>query len=143
VSKGRAVLLWIVIVGLLLSSGLLIWYGREGGIDPLAEGEALLKIIKGVYGPMLAVMLGFYLGERRRTPSGDRQPTEFSVVLALAVTCVALWSSWPLFALMKANNVEDGLALLDKGKAIGDSLAPGAIALFFGSRGSLPRRRAA
>ncbi|HYN24257.1 MAG TPA: transposase, partial [Pyrinomonadaceae bacterium] len=124
---GRLWLMVIVFASLVSAIFCLFWIGRDGAIRSELKTEAIIKLL-GFYVPLLSLMGAFYFGEKRRKRNATTAPLE-SFIFALIGT--AWWVLFPIFLLWFGGAIQEILALLERIKPVGDTVALAAIGYYF------------
>jgi hypothetical protein len=115
-----------VLIAFIVSLIVVLWLGRDGGIDYDNKKMALGKLA-AFYVPLVTLMAAFYFGKARGTTARTSVPLE---VFLFAAGIVTLWVITPVFLLVVLF-IEDVLVELQTIKPYGDSLALLAFGYYF------------
>lgn len=105
--RGRLAILVLVLVGLVFSGGVLLYYARDGGISPPNLRTAIGAFLS-VYLPMIGAMAGFLFA---RGPT-QKETTASGSALLLATTVVTAQALGPGVLLLVFGDINSVLSTL-------------------------------
>ncbi|WP_414158481.1 hypothetical protein ACMGG8_22910 [Pseudomonas sp. BNK-45] len=124
---GRRIILFLILLGFILSFVVLWWVGSGDAISPETNSSAI-KLLVGHYLPLLAILGGFYFSERSVVDQGGNTSIE-TVTFALII--VGLWVLGPPMLIAVNSTIEGAMRLIDSGAVIGTSLVSACLAFYF------------
>ncbi|HEY6924141.1 MAG TPA: hypothetical protein VI653_11785 [Steroidobacteraceae bacterium] len=127
-SKGRSILLWIVIVGFVISLAVVLWNGRGGGISWDSQLRAMNQLL-AIYAPSLVVMLPFYIGEP--TKNGGEANGPSTGILAICTLFTIVCAILPVYLLVAKPYIEDFLSSSEFLKTLAEIFSALAVSVYF------------
>jgi hypothetical protein len=127
--RGRPVLLGIIVLGLLLACGEILYFVATGALtwDVEGGGKQALEHVVSTYSPSLGIIGAYYFSERPRTP---KQPAS-NEAFAFSVVVTALVSLTPPFVIAIVSPTSDALEFLRTMGALTQAIFAGAISYYF------------
>ena len=128
-SKGRSILLWIVIIGFVISLAVVLWNGRGGGISWDSQLRAMNQLL-AIYAPSLVVMLPFYLAEPKKQNGGEAVGPStgiFAICTLFTIVCAI----FPVYLLVAKPYIEDFLSSSEFLKTLAETFSALAVSVYF------------
>lgn len=126
--RGRLAILLFVLAGAALSTIVLLYYSRGGGISRTNLISAIVAFL-GVYLPLLGVMAGSAFGKKRRDKRDSGQSIEMPLVLAFVLVGAQAFS--PGLLLVVLGDINSVLTMLQTAAPGSQPISLGAVAYFF------------